>query len=65
MFTNRYGPVPPVKNCHAKEKMAMYAVAVIKELRGRETVVGHLPRQISMVCHSFLRKMRCNSLPCY
>ena len=34
----------------------MYAVAVIKELRGRKAVVGHLPRQISMVCHLFLRK---------
>ena len=34
----------------------MYAVAVIKELHWRETVVGHLPRQISTVCHLFLRK---------
>ena len=34
----------------------MYSVAVIKELHGQETVVGHLPRQISMVCHLFLRK---------
>ena len=34
----------------------MYAVSVIKELCGREAVVGHLPRQISTVCHLFLRK---------
>ena len=34
----------------------MYAVAVMKEVRGRATVVGHLPRQISTVCHLFLRR---------
>ena len=34
----------------------IYAVSVVKTIRRRDTIVGHLPRQISTICHLFLRK---------
>ena len=33
-----------------------YAVAVLKEITGADTVVGHVPRSISSICSIFLRR---------
>ena len=33
-----------------------YAVAVLKEITGADTVVGHVPRAISSICTTFLRR---------
>ena len=34
----------------------IYAVKVVKAIRRRNTIVSLLPRQISTICHLFLRK---------
>ena len=34
----------------------IYAVLVVKTIHRCNTIVGHLPRQISTICHLFLRK---------
>ena len=40
-------------NCEPGNSSDPYAMAVLKEITGADTVVGHVPRSISSICSIF------------